>query len=72
MEPLKEIAKNPVLLEALKAHLENTLKDEIITRAFRGQEVKDIAEANKVIEKAFITLEKKYAIQKKSNLNNST
>lgn len=72
MDPLKEIARNPVMLEALKEHLTITLKDEIITRAFRGQEVKDIAEANKVIEKAFIKLETKYAVQKKTNLNNST
>jgi 3-hydroxyacyl-CoA dehydrogenase len=72
MDPLKEIARNPVVMEALKGHLTSTLKDEIIHRAFRGQEVKDIAEANKVIEKAFIKLETKYAVQKKTNLNNST
>lgn len=64
MDPLKTFYDNTVLKEALYNYLEAQLERMIIDRAFSDGYVQDIAEARKVIRKAFDNLEGKYAEKK--------
>lgn len=72
MEPLKQIAKNEVLMRALEAYFEEVLKEMVIEKAFRGHEVKDIVEASNVIEQLFIRLNKRYNEDRKKITSDST
>jgi hypothetical protein len=66
---LKSFYDNNVIRDAVHDYLISFLEEKVIERAFAGKEVKDIAEAKTVIEKAFANLEGKY--ENKKNINTS-
>jgi hypothetical protein len=61
MDTLRNFYENAPIREAVHAYLIDSLRDEILSRAFLGKDIKDIAEAKKVIDKAFANLNGKYA-----------
>jgi hypothetical protein len=64
---LKQFYQNEPMREAVYAYLIENLRQDIISRAFQGGEVKDLAEAKKSIDRAFRNLEAQYAKTHKIN-----
>jgi GTP1/Obg family GTP-binding protein len=71
MSPLKQLQNNTPLIEALKEFFQDQLDTMILKRAYEGMEVKDIAEAKKVIDKSFSELEVILKPNEKKNLSNA-
>lgn len=53
MDNIQSFAINRGLREDVQKYLLDYLKEKVIERAFRGHDVKDIAEARRVIDEAF-------------------
>ena len=71
MNPLKQLQNNEPLITALKDFFQIQLDTMILKRAYEGKEVKDIAEAKKVIDKSFSELEVILKPNEKKNLSNA-
>jgi hypothetical protein len=70
MNPLQNFYENTPVREAVHAYLIETLREEIIVRAFQGQDVKDVAEAKKIIDKSFAKLNGNFAKKKEIQQQN--
>jgi len=55
-DKLREFYADRAMQEAWTTFIVEVLKEEIIKKAFRGEDVKAIAEARKILEKAFSSL----------------
>jgi len=60
MENVQIFANDVNMRKEVKEYLIQTLKGEIITRAFNGQDVKDLAEARNIIDIAFDAMVKEF------------
>jgi hypothetical protein len=71
MNPLIQLKNNEPLVNALKSFFQSELDKTILKRAYKGDDVKDIAEAKKVIDKAFNDLEVMFKDNAKRNVQNA-
>lgn len=71
MNPLIQLKNNEPLVNALKAFFQAELDKTILKRAYKGDDVKDIAEAKKVIDKSFNDLELMFKDNAKRNVQNA-
>jgi len=67
---LKAFYENARLKDAVYDYLVEYLRDMIIDRAFKKEDIKDLAEARIVIEKAFANLEGMY--EKNKNIQSDS
>jgi hypothetical protein len=66
MDILKHFVENETLKNAVYSYFEETLKEEILTRAFAEKEIKGYVEAKRILDKTFNNLEGKYGKQNRS------
>lgn len=71
MSPLIQLKNNEALVTALKAYFQAELDEAVLRRAYQGKEVKDIAEAKTVIDKAFSNLEVMFQSNEKKNVQDA-
>lgn len=71
MNPLIALKNNDPLITALKEYFQSELDEAVLRRAYEGKEVKDIAEAKKVIDKAFSNLEVMFKSNEKKNVQDA-
>jgi hypothetical protein len=69
MDILKTFVNNKPVKQAVHDYLINTLKEDILNKAFSGQNITGYAEAKSVIEKAFNKLEGEYGEKIKTTIN---
>ena len=65
MNPLKQLQENPVMREAVKAYMLETLKELAVERVFAQKDIKGIYEAQEVVEKTFTRLQEEFGEKKK-------
>jgi hypothetical protein len=71
MDILKSFVNNKVVKEAVYNYMIETLKDEIVVKALREDDIKGYAEAKRIIDKTFNNLEGLYAESKNRNSQDS-
>lgn len=66
MDILKHFVENETLKNAVRLYFEETLKEEILNKAFNGSDITGYAEAKKILDKTFNNLEGQYGKQNRS------
>lgn len=66
MEILKHFVENEPIKEAVKSYFNETLKEELLSKAFKGEDITGYVEAKSIIEKSFNSLEGKYGKQSRT------
>lgn len=70
MDNIQSFAINRGLREDVQKYLNDFLKQKVIERAFMGHDVKDIAEARRVIDEAFAQIVSDYIKQPETEFIN--
>lgn len=64
MDKLQEFYNDIHMQNAWAAFIVEVLETEIIKRAYKKEDTKDLAEARKIIEKSFVTLAERFEVKK--------
>lgn len=69
MDKLQEFYNDIHMQNAWAAFIVEVLETEIIKRAYKKEDTKDLAEARKIIEKSFVTLAERFEVKKEREVD---